>query len=1287
MPALPNYITPPLSINVSVDTMEERLSITKTSVSADSEDRLIAIHRPVGSEGEHHTDLIGYRQSQGENRIVNHLVHFYMDSASPSGWAHTETELPEMYDPTSAEKTLSGIKALSGFHQNGITYVFVAYQSPVAEHSAIVQIMWCVIKDGKPVWSDKKWTHKGDDSRTVLSSVRQLCIHRRQDGNHVLYGVTHGYGEPEKGRGNEQFFMLDTLPPAEPGNIVNEDIAFNTYHDSKHEAPGWSGVEQAATYQLATPLTGESDNLRYTLLRLRDGGLEFHTAISIPEDDLHDIPRLGFETGANTVEIPGLNLHGARIFDVPAGPKDALLVHKKDGELGLIQGYRSATPSYLSLIGKGDGPESVGRICTGVIGLLDSAGSKFAIYATDSETKQLWVLRLADDPEDYLWTCLGDQVAEMVCPRVMPNGEELFTLAPKATTIQYKSQNLATTSWSQIPLSVATAVSENITPISAHVFDIEVLDANEVPSVDQKISLTADAPCLFYVDGVAHRVGPRLPVVMETNHMGRIRGVIRAGGLKAPTLHADTSGLERVPIQPNGRITERLAGNAKGFNVSKDISALAPPEHQRQVGELIRSFGHASSKAKRGAHCDGSVRSSYSMALADDGAAFEAITPRKFHAKHVTGGNPFTLIGDFFNFIGNAFSRIKELVVNVLDAGVEFIVNIGKQVWKFTTKVFDSIIDGFEALGKFLARVFEKLGTVIKNIGQKILQAVCFIFDGKDVFAANDAIQATVRAFFRTASLTAAKFGKKVNKAYQDKIDELDALVDKFIDPATDVDKHRQDMNSQGFRVGKLDIPAPKALAHNNRAGSDIMGNASGSLRKNDTIQPSSLPKNELEAISNFLKKLHNNYKQDMESPFNDLVERFRQEDDLLDKLQDSPIMILKLVKGIIKTLAKMAGDLLELALDLVRLLVDRIFEMLDEAINIPFVTTLVRLWSGDASRNLTFFDLITLPIAFVGTALWKIVSGRAIVTPDQARPFCDWANQRPAPLDILGLSENKGSSSIPQPRSVGAAAADELRNTVNNNLLTHDILVVFAKLTIIVAMGGILFQALQVIDLEWSIHSIPTTSSWKALMLIAGLLPIILSTFSFLTQYYFEVFTRKIFPSGKYLPDEEVAARVECTFHVLSVVCVMAVFMILLLIKLKDEIGELIKGIIEGIDFIFTSILLIIIYIGLIVYYIYTIVKESGELNDKETHGLHVAGIGIASASIVATLINIGGRIVALIAHVMGKSPEPTTLTISILVGGCGVFLISMGAILSKTSTIVKAGINYSHYENWKEA
>ncbi|PHQ88258.1 MAG: hypothetical protein COB58_00390 [Thalassobium sp.] len=1257
--------TLPLTINASVDTMMEHLAIKQTPVAADSRNKLIAIHRSSDTDAQHKTDLIGIRQQahpELKDATQTLLMHYFEDPKSASGWSHIETPLGDVFDPSSKEKLLSGVRELSGFHQNGITYLFVQYQSPVVQHSYSVKILWSVMQNGRPVWHEKKWDHKGDDARSVLASVRQLSIHRRNDGQHVLYGVTRGFGDPELGRGEEEFFMMLPRPPSNTSRITQQDIVFDTLHDADHEIPNWDGIENASIYQLATPLDGEADSdaNRYTLLRLRKGKIEFHTTRVLPTSRFYAQPRLSFESGSIQVDSQGIDLSDARILAVPAGIKDALLVNQPNGDLGLLENIHSTKPNYRSLLQtngiKNSSPANIDRLSVGVVGNIGDKNASLAIFATPATQQTLWLMRLDGQRNTHSWVCLGDQVSDMACPRVMPDGAELFQVSPMAGKIEYKRQNAVTHTWTTNELAVATSDLSNVTPINTHVIDIEVSDANFIPCSGHDITLTCNIPCLLYIDGMTHRVGPRLPLTLTSNSYGRIRGVIPTNGLKAPKFTVDAPNAPTINVMPNGRISERLAGNAKGFNVSRRIAELAPPEHRSEINQLIKSYGDAASKSKRGISCDGTLRTQYRMSAQGKGTFInETAIGQTLNAIPIAGFS-----GDILNHIRQGFEDIKQMIVRVFDASVEFLIHIGNDVFKFTSTLFDNIIDGFEALANFLSGVFEKIGNTLTDIGEKILDAVSFVFAGADVFAANDALQSTIKAGFLTTSSSAAKLGRTMNAEYQKQIDRLDEQLDSLISQAQQASNIRSASAEQSLSFGGVHIPAPSALVKTNRAGSDIMG---GNQTKLDNIETTTaIPKTEADVFTTFINRLQSNYENDVASVIKDIGRQLDSDDTLLEKLSAMPLELLRLLKGVIKTIAKLAGDALEAALELINFLVGRLFEALESTIDIPFISTLVQLWSGDRTRKLSYFDILTLPFAFIGTAIWKIVSGKAIVTEETTKRFLPWIEDLPKNMNLSSLLNEKNQ---PKHRSLGAAAVTD--SSGGEKVSAADIrafLQVLSALTIIVAIAGILV-ALTVQPVA-TVAEITTTETGFAGKVAAFMtvIPLFIVLISELTSMFFQAIDGTHIPSGKPMTDEEKnAAQIKLIFCLSGLSLAIMAAIVAVILKIPSLISNLIANIFS-----------ICIGIVLLSYSIYKIVDYAMTIKSSDNEEDQIWGIGIESASGLASLIGIGGSISVIIASYLIKGEGISGAVMTAVAVG----LQATGAILSKGSTIVESGRVY---------
>ena len=967
------------------------------------------------------------------------------------------------------------------------------------------------------------------------------------------------------------------------------------------------------------------------------------------------------ESGSVSVDSDGVDLSQARVLTIPAGLTDSVLIHQPDGDLGVLEGLHSSAPKYRSLIDP-HGPARIDRLSMGVTGMTGSADAGLAIYATESGNSRLWLLRLNSEHSD--WVCLGDQVSDMVCPRITPYGSEIFLVSPDAGNIRFKRQHPLTQTWSTDEIAVATTDLSNVEPVNAHVLDIEVQDARLIPCPGQTIFLRSDAPCLLYVDGMAYRSGPLMPLALTTNSYGRIRAVIPANGLKAPEFTAELKETTSISIQPNGRVSERLAGNAKGFNVSKEIAELAPPEHRSSVAQLVKSYGDAASKAKRGVDCDGSVRKQYRMSAAAEGLFVE-----ESPSVGTTGlSGAITLpgfAGDILNSIRQGIENVAELVVRVLDASVEFFIKIGDEIVKFTSDVFDSIVDGFEALGEFLGRVFEKLGKVIEDIGEKILKAVSFIFSGDDVFATNDAIQATVKGGFMATANSAAKLGRTMNAEYQKQIDRMDADLDNLIGQAQQAARVRTKSTEQSVSAGGVSIPAPAALVKTNRAGSDVM--AGNQEKLDDRDLASDIPATEAEVLNNLIDRLQSNFEREVVSVIKDMSELIQSNDSFLNKITAMPFEILRLLKGVIKTIAKLMGDVLEAALELVRILVGRLFDALESKIDIPILNTLVQLWSGDKNRQLSFFDIITLPFAFVGTAIWKIVSGKALVTQEQTTGYVPWAENLGATMDLeAAINKSTPRKSKSKHKSVGAAAVNDGENKNSSIDGIKTFLIIMLALTLITAVAGILFGlTLQPIATMGEIATDNSGPAGTVLTVMLAVSMIILVVSKMVVMFY-EAIEGVHVPGGKAMTDDEhTSSIVMLTFSLIAMVLLVIVAIVAVVIKnaiklvIPDDIANFFINIFSAL----ASLVLMII----------SIVSIVGQLSDNGTGDSEdqLWGVGLETASAIASLIKCGSAICVIVATRLMRT-EPVS---GAVMTGVAVACQTAGTLLSEGGTLISSG------------
>ena len=380
-----------------------------------------------------------------------------------------------------------------------------------------------------------------------------------------------------------------------------------------------------------------------------------------------------------------------------------------------------------------------------------------------------------------------------------------------------------------------------------------------------------------------------------------------------------------------------------------------------------------------------------------------------------------------------------------------------------------------------------------------------------------------------------------------------------------------------------------------------------------------------------------------------------------MQKLQAMPLELLRLLKGVIKTIAKLAGDVLEAALELINILLGRLFDAFESKIDIPVLNNLVQLWSGDSERKLSYFDIFTLPFAFIGTAIWKIVSGKAIVTEDMTATYIPWAERLPAVMDFSSL-ESSGAKL--KRRSVGAAAVAEGTLQTGNTLQEVMIFLrVMAALTILVAIAGILIGLTA--QPVATVAEILVSDSGKAgvVVTVMTLIPVLIMLTYELVSMFYEVIDGRHIPSGDAITDDYKSTLIRDLVLAFSLIAVGVLTVITcVVIKSATAITALAMNTV-------INVLSIIAGLGLLAYSIYKVVNHS---IDHGEHGgdEHLWGIGIEIASGIGSLIGVAGSVSVIIASLLIKGEGIS----GAIMTAAAVGLQASATIISKGSTIATA-------------
>ncbi|MEQ9346795.1 MAG: hypothetical protein RIG26_10170 [Thalassospira sp.] len=1135
----------PYSIRVSTDTMEERLPHKETPVSPQSEDKLVAIHRPSivpQSSGISYetTDIIGYRAHEGTNTDPSvELVHFYEDNQSSSGWSHVAYPIPGV-----TSKYV--MRRLSGFYENGLIYLFVEHQLKTAPATDVnlVTVLYATLEGNVPIWQEWKG---GGTSGTLLNKVRQLCIHRRRDASHFIYGMSHGY------EGRPQFFMVFPEKTNFEHALGDRKIGFKPVRDKSGLVPGAGEDKSEYAYQIAELPHSDEENPAnaFELLRLKDGGIEFHQVFVETANETSGGLKFRFEKDRYAaLQATGVDLKNARIQVVPSLDGETVFVRTSDNRLGVVENFQSDKAQFVSLM-TDLGPDKINRLAIAATGEQEDQQFAHLLFATDSEDL-LWIRKATSSLNSTEWVLLGDKAAEVACPRVTKSGGEVFLVAPAAKLLNHKVKNAADSTWMTQAVAASTVHTANledfkkVSKISAHVFEIEMTDADGFVLRDQNVVITSNAWINLYIDGVSYRTGPQLPLKVKTDAMsGRIRAVLKTPGIGAPEIYATIPGEAAdllPPFRPNDRIGQRLSGNSRGYSVAKDISGAVPKKYGPMVQKIIKHYGEASEKQLRNCPSKRILKGAYRFSV-HNGGVFEDVSQENDIAQILTEDWKDDLglfdFGGILNLIGNAFHKVEQVVVGILDSSVKLLVTIDGKLHELVTKTYDDVLGTLEAIGTMLSDAFRAMGHFVENIAKKILEAVSFLLNGEDVFAVNDAYQAAIKGVIRMVESAVNTGADRMDALFKENIRKADAFLDTMIDKSVHGKELAKKHETEEIDLNGVKVKSLTNITRQNSSGANIMGTAMSQYFAAPNV--SFMNADNAGIIDDLISRLRSIHTNDLTPELNKVIDEIKK-DGVLEEIKKDPFVIFKILKTFLKSILEAVETVFLFLIKLLLSIIDVVLQALDAEIDLPLLSTIVSLWSGDPNRKIKLLDVITLPGAFIGTVIWKIISGgQKLVSKENAKIFVDWMDKPKGPFDIWDIIDGKYPN-IPEIKQDNDLIVDKKEKFPKWPSI---IIIVFKGLKIKGNIANILLFSKISISLKIpSIYKAEIPDVVAGFMFAINVFQAMISLVGSFVQWLFEIIYLKTFEKGKSFRrvDQEHTARLAGMVGVQTVV-VLAVF------------------------------------------------------------------------------------------------------------------------------------------------
>ena len=505
----------------------------------------------------------------------------------------------------------------------------------------------------------------------------------------------------------------------------------------------------------------------------------------------------------------------------------------------------------------------------------------------------------------------------------------------------------STTLWSQRHITLPPSDSlQDATAISSYTTHIHVTDANGKAASGVTVSLSAGSVTSVYINHLYYIIGPET-VEVQTDALGSVTIVELAHTLAGTQFNAVVAQQPAVPINPMHTAFQRNSKytttdslqNAVIVNRDGTTRAFIPAATTSDTLVAVAQSNKNLAKAYA------SVSSKPPAARLGAGAAQLQATPHCLvaagYADSILGD-----IGDLFSWLASGIEYAVNLIEDAVKGAWYFVVSIGESV-------YHAALDCVEAVVAAATWVYN----AIKVIVEDIIKFLEFLFGWKDILTTHKVLK---NVFTQTA---------------QNAIDGLTnsrmEIAAIFTQLQADISKWADIPGFDQTPSGTSNANAP--LAGQNGAPTNLgVHHFQGNYRASTT---SYAPPSPAEAIFQDLINLV----ETEATILSDAVAQIKTQ--IIDQFSNLSVteLIKRFVAIVAETVLTSAENVLTTLLDVLAQLLTGLMDALTATIDIPVLSWLYKLLTGE---DLSFLDLLCLIAAIPVTLIYKATSVGLLAFP-----------------------------------------------------------------------------------------------------------------------------------------------------------------------------------------------------------------------------------------------------------------------------------------------------------------
>ncbi|MEE4379540.1 MAG: hypothetical protein V2J55_18800, partial [Candidatus Competibacteraceae bacterium] len=610
------------------------------------------------------------------------------------------------------------------------------------------------------------------------------------------------------------------------------------------------------------------------------------------------------------------------------------------------------------------------------------------------------------------------------------NTNELFDV-DASEQLTYFYQDPGSTLWKQQLIALAD-VGKAI-PFQCYTTVIHFTDQDGL-AWSQEVGLSATGWIYVTVNGQAHILDEGTSTTVTPDASGSITVISKTSTTSTPVLTFGSTGFKELfDVNPQWVVNDNLKRYKTGQSVSggktqngepilgnnSKISAdqfssavnhfTAASDAASSTGVTVRKPGSQPSNridpAKlQAAALTQSALSAFAvtdlasgtprMLMGNDAMAFVPSPKAAIHPAGSVGGDIEAFFGDVWSAIYTGLKEVDTWVLNVTEAGLQFVVHLAEGVATF---ILDTIEKVYEALAWVLQKIEMALEKFIQWLGQ--------LLGWDDIIKAHKVMANGVNQLFDWASAELSGLQTQVDKTFDT---AAKTLTGHALPPDIATQSPRGASNSYQSKQSKdvqkkSDYPKSPAGSF-----SSYHIKHSGPSDSNASVE-AALGK----ALADFLSTaetagsdIYGTVKSVLQDIMKGLSDGSMTLEQIFKKIVDDIVSgVLQTTRDVINGVIKVVGDL-----------VNVIKAVLNKSIDIPFITALYQLITGDS--ELTLLNLFSFILAIPATVMLKIAGAGTIF--DDLMGLDD-KNKTPAEFMALISQRNQ---------SLSAAAVENFENS-----------------------------------------------------------------------------------------------------------------------------------------------------------------------------------------------------------------------------------------------------------------